>query len=329
MSRLSTAALSGAVVGLLAFGGVSRAESPRTVVRQVFEDAGVSSAAVVLFRNGKRIFAEGFGERDRRRATTRTLIPLGALAEPILGAVVLESSRAGVFDLDSPVSACGPTRGGRIQSRTASRPSPWHLLSHTSGLVQRSGSTFLLFEPGTAWRPSADGIACLKLLLERAEGAEFASVAERRTLRPLGLRSTALKTVDGTSSVDDLARFVASQLSASPPSNPFAVLGRADEQIEWGAGWALFEEAGERLFARVGGEGNLVSVVAGGSASKDAVIVWVQSPQGPEAAHATALLAARSLLDRPLVALDRRPLALAPSLPEPAAEPHHHHPHHP
>ena len=64
MPRLSTAALSAAVVGLLAFGGSSRAESPRTIVRRIFADADVSSGALVLFRNGERIFADGFGERD-------------------------------------------------------------------------------------------------------------------------------------------------------------------------------------------------------------------------------------------------------------------------
>jgi CubicO group peptidase (beta-lactamase class C family) len=337
--RLPATTLSAALAVLLAAGGELEAkiksEPPRVIAKRLLGGLDVTSGAVVVLRGGRRDFAAGFGNRAGRRASPRTPVPLGALAEPMLGAVLLASAGARVIDLDRPVTACGPTRGDQVQGRTKARPNARQLLAHSSGLIRRSGSTFLLFEPGSAWRPSADALDCLKRTIERSERDRFAAVAARRVLRPLGMRSTSLETADGQSSLDDLERLVRDQMRAPvapvapvDPFDPFGAWARADEELEWGAGWAVFEESGERLFARVASQGNLAMAVVGSPERGDAALVWVESPQGPAHAHSLVLRSIRALLDRPLAALDRTPLALAPAIAEPAAEPHHHHDQH-
>lgn len=344
MPRLPTTALScalGILLGLAGEGGrfgqlpspleaAALPESTEAVAKRLLGGPDTTAAAVVLVRAGKRTFAGGFGRANGRRASLRTSIPLGALAEPIFGAVILDSARAGVLDLNRPITACGPTRGDQIQSRTRPRPSLRHLLAHASGLVRRSGSTFLLFEPGSAWRPSPDAMQCLQRVVEREERGAFAEITARRVLRPLRMRSTTLDAVSASgagarSSLEDLERLLRAQLST--PAEAFLAWARADEKVEWGAGWALFEENGERLFARVGGEGNVVVVVAGAPATGDAAAIWVEEARGSSLAHSTALRGLRALLNRPLEALDRQPLALVPTVADTPADPHqHHHP---
>ena len=132
-----------------------------------------------------------------------------SVAKPMLAAAALRLAGRGRLGLDAPLSRHLP------EAPNAERVTPRQLLSHRAGypdygglaayhdavrrgdppwtdreLLERTGASALLFEPGTGWAYSNIGYLLARRLLETVTGASLKEVLAAELFRPLGLSRT-------------------------------------------------------------------------------------------------------------------------------------------
>jgi D-alanyl-D-alanine carboxypeptidase len=138
------------------------------------------------------------------------LFRIGSVTKTYVGAAVLQLASEGALDLDDPLEAWVPgfPGGAGITLR--------QLLNHTSGiynyledqafreelgahpdkvwppeaLVEVAARNLPYFPPGEGWHYSNTNFILLGMILEKASGADLATVLRERLLDPLALKST-------------------------------------------------------------------------------------------------------------------------------------------
>ena len=191
---------------------------PRTTMQSLVaplvrgEDKPPGAIGYVLDHGRATARAAGLANAETRapmRPGTRFRI--GSVTKTFTAVVVLQLVGEGKLRLSDPVERWLPglvPSGGEITVR--------ELLNHTSGLfdyvhdpgvratwgtddvppparlVAIAAAHGLDFPPGTRWEYSSTNYQVLGLLVERVTGEPFATVLQRRILRPLGLSATAL-----------------------------------------------------------------------------------------------------------------------------------------
>ena len=173
-------------------------------------DADLFSGAVVIARDGKPVFAQGYGYADREKKipnTPETPFLLGSMNKLFTGLAIGQLVEQGKLSYDDPLSKFlpdfpDPESAKKIQIR--------HLLSHTSGLA-REGSpldsssidrpttikamveTFerkpLAFEPGTRHAYSNMGFVLLGRVIEVVTGEDYYDYMQKHVFAPAGATS--------------------------------------------------------------------------------------------------------------------------------------------
>jgi CubicO group peptidase (beta-lactamase class C family) len=174
--------------------------------------------AVLVRKDGKTVFEEGYGVRDlrsRARIDTRAAFRLASMTKPLTAMAVtllVRDGRLRYEDTLADVFPAFPTYGRAITIR--------HLLTHTSGLpayealmeaaekgrdpvwtAERQirddevlallrGETKGLFPPGTSWAYSNSGYVVLGLVVARVSGRPFGDFLRRRIFEPLEMGDT-------------------------------------------------------------------------------------------------------------------------------------------
>ena len=177
---------------------------------QALTDSGRFSGTVLLARDGKTLFAKGYGfanEASRLPNSTGTTFPVASVAKPFTATLVLQLQQRGALSIADPVC-----------EYIAPCPDAWraitleHLLTHTSGVPDyTSGPDFLAkmrtprtagdiiasfrdlpltSPPGTKYRYSNAGYFVLGAVIEKASGKPYAAVLEELILKPLGMTQT-------------------------------------------------------------------------------------------------------------------------------------------
>lgn len=174
-----------------------------------FDRPGVPGAAVMVIERGQVRLAKGFGLANLETkvpCAPETNFRLASLTKPFTAMSILILAGRGNLTLDDPMPrffARFPHWGGAITIR--------HLLSHTSGLpdyedwipaattapLKDSGVLEILrgrdrpyFPPGTGFRYSNSGYACLALIVERMSGVPFAAFLRENIFQPLAMNRT-------------------------------------------------------------------------------------------------------------------------------------------
>jgi proline iminopeptidase len=179
---------------------------------------GEPGLAVLVRKNGRTVFARGYGVRDlRSRAPidARTRFRLASVTKQMTAAAVMTLVRDGELRYEDTLTQAlpgFPAYGSGVTIR--------HLLTHTSGLpdyeqlmenVEKDKGTIWteerqirddevlallaketrgLFPPGTRWAYSNSGYVVLGLVAARAAGKPFADVLRERVFAPLGMTRT-------------------------------------------------------------------------------------------------------------------------------------------
>lgn len=180
----------------------------------------VPGAAVALVRDGKVVYARGFGVRQRGSAAivdADTLFSVGSVSKVVTAAVTLREVADGRLDLDRSVNSYLktwkiPASGGFDPGVISLRM----LMSHTAGLgvwgfedyqpgealptilqtlngqpPAKNAPVRMEFRPGSRMRYSGGGITIEQLLLQDTSNKAFAQLAGERVFAPLGMsRST-------------------------------------------------------------------------------------------------------------------------------------------
>lgn len=162
---------------------------------------------------------------------------LASITKPVVGTAVMQLVEQGRLLLDEPVARTIPVFGLYGKEGVT----PWHLLTHTSGLeevrwwdeLRAAGAeghesvldaacrSYLHFEPGARCAYCSLSYAVLGELITRLGGEPYPEFMRRHIFDPLGMRDTAFQPADAArampvhdfGSPEDVARF---SRSASP-----------------------------------------------------------------------------------------------------------------
>lgn len=171
--------------------------------------ADTPGAAVIVARNGKIVFAKGYGlaqVETRTPINTETRFRIGSITKQFTAAAIFKLQEQGRLDLNDPVSKYLPDwpRGREVTLR--------HLLTHSSGIhnftakpefetqVTQSQTLEGLvasfkhdpydFSPGLKYRYSNSGYVLLGLIIEKVSGRSFAAYLQKTFFDPLGMKDT-------------------------------------------------------------------------------------------------------------------------------------------
>jgi CubicO group peptidase (beta-lactamase class C family) len=194
--------------------------------------SGEPGLAVLVRRDGRTAFEQGYGVRDlRTRAPIdgRTSFRLASVTKQLTAAAIVKLVSEGHLRYDEPLTEAlpgFPAYGRNVTIR--------HLLTHTGGLpdyeqlmdeaeahgapawsperqIRDDEVLGLLgkaeegrFAPGSRWAYSNSGYVVLGLIAARADGRPFGEVLSRRIFAPLGMART-LAYVRGQNEVPDRA----------------------------------------------------------------------------------------------------------------------------
>ena len=204
-------------------GAVTPEASFKPIVTELMAKWGLPGGAVGLVKDGRLVFAAGYGfaDRERRRpATPATLFRIGSLSKPITAAAVLklvEQGRLGLDDrpfrlLDDLKPAAGAFLDPRLYDITVR-----DLLRHSGGFDRAASgdpmfkpteiawamgaappagpSTILRyvftqpldFAPGTRYAYSNFGYSVLGRVIERVTGRRYRDFVRDNVLAPMGI----------------------------------------------------------------------------------------------------------------------------------------------
>jgi CubicO group peptidase (beta-lactamase class C family) len=204
---------------LAASAGASANPLSASQIRQIDQIAAraltaqhISGLEIGVGRNGKLLYAQGFGLRDRAKhlpVTAQTIFPVGSITKQFTAAAVMELVQRGKVDLDARVSRYIPNapHGNQITVR--------ELLDQTSGLPDYLDNKPLLksimsgtvaaqpvasmvalvddkplhFKPGSKYEYSNTNYALAGMLVARVSGMPYPQFLERTIFAPNHLSS--------------------------------------------------------------------------------------------------------------------------------------------
>lgn len=221
-------------------------------------DGTVPTAALAVGDADGPIRIEVFAGRADPRVNRDSLFFLASVTKPIVATAVMQLVEAGQLDLHAPVAVHLPGFTGRHKEKVT----PWHLLTHTSGvrdvpadLIRRERPTAermtelamtgdLGFEPGTRWEYCSSSFYLLGELIHRISGLPYRRYLTERLFEPLGMSHTTfdprgrgrrLVPVHGVGADSRLRRYFLLRylVSIAPPGG--GLWGTLDDLLTFGA----------------------------------------------------------------------------------------------
>jgi len=235
-----------------------------------FNHPNAPGASVLVIREGKTLFARGFGLADLERktpCTTNTNFRLASVTKPFTAMAVLILADRGKLSLDERLPAFFPEFPEWGRDITVH-----HLLTHTSGLMDYedaipSGTTLPVldrdvlrillkqekpaFRPGSRFHYSNSGYAVLALIVEARSGQTFARFLKENIFDPLKMTGT-LAYEQGSSVVPNRAFGYTVKRDSLAPSDGERARARGSN----------FERTDQSLTSSVLGDGGIYSSVA-------------------------------------------------------------------
>lgn len=195
--------------------GLSRGQIARidAIVRRAIAQQHLTGVEIGVGRNGRTLFAQGYGLRDRAHhlaVTPNTVFAIGSISKSFTAAAVMLLVQSGRVRLDDTVARYLPDVPYARQITVR------ELLDQTSGLPDYLDDTALyhsiltstvrprsiaayvamvahkplLFRPGSKWAYSNTNYAVLGMLLEKITGEPYAQFLQQRIFSPLHMTST-------------------------------------------------------------------------------------------------------------------------------------------
>lgn len=182
-----------------------------------------SSATVAVMVDGKIVYAEGFGIRDRAKnlkADTETQFNIGSVSKIFAAAGVLILEQEGKLSLDNPVTdyiSDFTMNDARYRDITVRM-----LLNHTSGLpgtnmkdgfttvknrnyveetLEMLKTSSLVHDPGKISIYCNDGFTIAEAVIERVSGMSYPDFLEQKIFSKMGLDNTSAHFINGNENI--------------------------------------------------------------------------------------------------------------------------------
>lgn len=197
---------------------------------------GFVGLSVAVMRDGKVVFAKGYGVRslaEKHPVDADTSFAVGSITKQFTCACVLLLAERGKLSIDDPVAKFYPhlTRAKEITVRD--------LMNHTSGypdyypldfldrrMLKPIGFDAMLkdyaggkldFEPGSRFSYSNTGYIVLGGIVEKASGESFDSFLTTNLLKPVGLTHSRYNTATGLTAATGYTAFALGDPEPAPP----------------------------------------------------------------------------------------------------------------
>ena len=179
------------------------------VIQDELKETGTPGAAVAIVRDGRVVFARGFGVASvetNAPVTPDMLFRLGSTTKMFTGAALVTLAERGKLKLDAPIGGFAKSLAPKL-----ARITPHQLLSNTAGVgdfsppfvshddtalatMVRSWKDDALFaEPGKIYSYSSPGFWLAGYVLEEGTGKSYADAMDELIFQPLGMRRTTLR----------------------------------------------------------------------------------------------------------------------------------------
>jgi CubicO group peptidase (beta-lactamase class C family) len=161
------------------------------------EEQGVPGVAIALVRDGRVVWAEGFGVTNvltGKPVTPDATFKVASNSKVVTAYIALRLVDQGVLVLDGPLDGYLSTP---FLPQEAYRPvvTLRHTLSHTSGMGRTGISRKVRFPPGAGYSYSPSGYAYTQKVLEEVTGKSLEELGQELVFQPLGMaQSSFVKT---------------------------------------------------------------------------------------------------------------------------------------
>lgn len=190
-----------------------------TLAELLTKQANLPGLSVAVNKNGKIVYAQGFGFADIKKETPMTAstqLRTGSVAKIITATAVAKLVSEGKLDLDAPIKTYVP-----YINKTYAMLTTRQLAGHTSGLPHRpKGRSYqnkqfdniretvelmsadLLFEPDTDYSYSTHGSNFIAAVIEGASKKDYETYMQEEIFAPLGMTQTATENIKNLTSQD-------------------------------------------------------------------------------------------------------------------------------
>ncbi|MFI5131840.1 MAG: serine hydrolase domain-containing protein [Chitinophagales bacterium] len=181
---------------------------------QSYFNPGEPGAAVLIVRENKVVYQNGFGVADintKEKITPKTVFNVGSISKTFVAYGILKLASEGKLSLDDNLYKYFPDFKNEL---IAKKVRLYHLLTHTSGipdsrpvkeqhdfyLTAKDEENFaplkqtetLHFEPGTKYRYSNPAFNGLALIIEKVTGKKWQEYIRENIYEPAGMRSSTI-----------------------------------------------------------------------------------------------------------------------------------------
>lgn len=183
---------------------LSYGEIDSTIV-QIMDMAGVTGLSCAIINDSKIVYQKAFGFRDKSTGvqnTVETIFSAASFSKTVFAYIVLLLVEDGIIDLDKPLQQYldkplqeypnyadlkGDKQAGLITARM--------VLSHSTGFpnwrfLTNDGKLGFMFEPGSRFSYSGEGISLLQLVVEQITGKGLEELSQELVFEPLGMEHT-------------------------------------------------------------------------------------------------------------------------------------------
>lgn len=192
---------------------VARAQTlDSTIARAVREEMAAThapGAAVAIVRDGKVVYAAGFGSASAeggQPVTPGTLFRIGSITKALTGIAALQLRESGALRFDAPVGTVARDLHASLGARTMAQ-----LLTHTAGManagsadgshdddalaarVRTWGAEQIIGPPNDLYSYSSTGYWLAAYVMEQATGAHYADLMTTHVFTPLGMTRSTLR----------------------------------------------------------------------------------------------------------------------------------------
>jgi CubicO group peptidase (beta-lactamase class C family) len=185
---------------------IPQSEIDRTVM-PVMKGAEVPGVGLALLNDGKIIYVQGYGWRDKEKSlpfTAETVMPGASLSKVAFAYLVLQLVNEGRLDLDKPVYQYLKKPLPEYSNYKDLGDDPRYklitarmLLSHTSGFpnwrrFEDDQKLKIHFEPGSRFAYSGEGIDLLQLVVEVITHEDLEDLMQKYVFKPFEMMRTSM-----------------------------------------------------------------------------------------------------------------------------------------
>ena len=174
-------------------------------ILKIIETGGIPGLSCAVINDSVLVYEKGFGFRKKDSSLTNdenTIFNAASFSKTIFAYLVMLLNEDGLIDLDRPLKdylekpiadyskytdLSGDDRVNLITARM--------VLSHSTGFpnwrfLTDDGKIILLFEPGSRFSYSGEGIHLLQMVIEKITGKGLQELAQKRIFNPFNMYHT-------------------------------------------------------------------------------------------------------------------------------------------